>query len=88
MNEDVAHRLYISPTKSFFILLTWIKSLSKLLKNLLVWLPREAIQDNLPGAFMKLGIKQLLKLGIIIDFVEGFIDRPKPLDCQAAICSD
>ena len=88
LNEDVAHRLDISPTKSFFIFLTWIKSLSKLLKNLLVWLPREAIQDNLPGAFIKLGIKQLLKLGIIIDFGEGFIDRPKLLDCQAATCSD
>ena len=34
LNEDVADRFDISPTKSLFIFSTWIKLLSKLLKNL------------------------------------------------------
>ena len=43
LNEDVADRFGISPTKSSFIFTTWIKLLSNLLKNSVAWLPREAI---------------------------------------------
>ena len=46
LNEDVADRFDMSPTKSSFIFLTWIKLLSKLLKNLVSWLLREVIRDN------------------------------------------
>ena len=52
LNEDIADRFDISPTKSF-IFTSWIKLLRKLLKNLVAWLPREAI------------LKHLLKLAII-----------------------
>ena len=55
LNEDFADRFSISPTKSSFIFTTWIKLLSKLFKNLVAWLPREAIRDNLSEAFMKTG---------------------------------
>ena len=55
LNEDVADRFDISPTKCSFNFTTWIKLLSKLLKNVLAWLPQEAIRDNLPGAFTKTG---------------------------------
>ena len=46
LNEDVADGFDISPTKSSFIFTTWIKLLSKLLKILVAWLPRDAIRDK------------------------------------------
>ena len=55
LNKDFADRFNISPTKSSFIFTTWIKLLSKLFKNLVAWLPREEIRDNLSEAFMKTG---------------------------------
>ena len=51
-----------------------IKLVSKLLKNL-------AIPDNLPEAFIK---TENNKCRVILDYAEVFIERPKPLDCQAA----
>ena len=57
-----------------------MKLLSKLFKNLTVWLPREAIRDNLPEAFIKTGNN---KCRIILDCAEFIIERTKPLDCQA-----
>ena len=53
-NEDVADRFNISPTKSSFIFITLIKLLSKLLKKLVAWLPREARRDNLREAFIEI----------------------------------
>ena len=85
LNEDAVDRFDISPTKSSFIFTTWIKLLSKLLKNLVAWLPREAIRDNLPEAFIKTGNN---KCRVILDCAEVFIERPKSLDCQAATWSD
>ena len=73
MNEDVANRFDVSPTKSSFIFATWIKLLSKLLKNLVVWLPREAIRDNLPEAFFKTGNN---KCRVILDCEKVFVERP------------
>ena len=43
LNEDIAYRFDISPTKCSFIFTTWIKLLTNLLKNLVPWLPRETI---------------------------------------------
>ena len=45
LSEDAQDRVDILPTKSSFIFTTWIKLLSKLLKNLVAWLPPEAIRD-------------------------------------------
>ena len=59
--------------------------MGKLLKNLVAWLLREAIRDNLPEAFIKIGNN---KCRVILDCAEVFIERPKPLDCQAATWSD
>ena len=77
LNEDIADR-------RLQIFTTWIKLLSKLLKNLVAWLPREAIRDNLPEAFIKTGNN---KCRVILDCAEVFIERPKSLDCQAATWS-
>ena len=85
LNEDIAGRFDISLTKSSFIFTTRIKLLSKLLKNLFAWLPREVIQDNLLEVFIKTGNN---KCRVIVDCAEVFIERPKPLDCQAATWSE
>ena len=46
LNEDVADRFDILPAKSSLTFATWIKLLSKLLKNLVAWLRREAIPKH------------------------------------------
>ena len=46
LNEDVADRFDILPAKSSITFATWIKLLSKLLKNLVAWLRREAIPKH------------------------------------------
>ena len=84
LNGDVLDRFDISPTKSLFVFTTWIKLLSKLLKNFVAWLPREAIRD-LSATFIKTGNS---KCRVILDCAEVFFERPKPLDCQAATWSD
>ena len=76
LNENVAERFDILPTKPSFSFTTWIKLLSKLLKNLVAWLLQEAIRDNLPEAFIKIGNN---KSRVILDCAEVFIERPKPL---------
>ena len=85
MKEDMTDRFNISPTKSSFIFTTWIKLFSKLLKNSIAWLPREAIRDNLPEAFIKTWNN---KCRVILDCSEVFTERPKSLDFQAATWSD
>ena len=46
LNEDVADRFDILRAKSSITFATWIKLLSKLLKNLVAWLRREAIPKH------------------------------------------
>ena len=85
LNKDVADRFDISPTLSSFVFTSWIKLFNKLLKNLIGWLPRGAVRDNLPEAFIK---TEDNKCRVILDCAWVFIKRTKPLDCQAATCSD
>ena len=85
LNEDVANCFDISPTKFSLIFTTWIKLWRKLSKDLVAWLPREAIRDIFPEAFIKTGNNNCQ---VILDCAEAFIERPKPLDCQAATWSD
>ena len=70
LNEGIADHFDTSPTKSSFIFTTWITLLSKLLKNLLAWLPREAIPDNLSEVFVKAGNN---KSRLILDCAEVLI---------------
>ena len=64
---------------------TWIKLLRKLLKKLVVWLPRKTIRHNLPEAFIKTGNN---KFSVILDCANVFIERTKALDCHAATWPD
>ena len=59
--------------------------MSKLFKNLVACLPREAIRNNLPEAFIK---TENNKCRVILDCPEVFFERPKLLDGQAATWSD
>ena len=85
LNEDVADGFDISPTKSSFIFTTSIKLLSKLLKILVAWLPRDAIRDKWSEAFIKTGNN---RCRVILDCAEVSIEKPKSLDCPAATWSD
>ena len=85
LNKDVADCFDISPTKSWFIFTTWIKLLSRLLKNLVACLPREAIRDNFPEAFIKSGNN---KYQVILDCADIFTEGPKIFDCKASTWSD
>ena len=53
LNKDVADCFNISLTLSSFVFTSWIKLLNKLLKKLIGWLPKGAVRDNLPEAFIK-----------------------------------
>ena len=54
-------------------------------ESLVVWLPCEAIRENLPEVFQKAGHS---KCRVIIDCSEVFIERPKSLINQAYTWSD
>ncbi|XP_057290195.1 uncharacterized protein LOC130612874 [Hydractinia symbiolongicarpus] len=86
LTEDLADRFGISPSTCSTVFVTWIRIISRVLSDaLVVWLPREAIRDNLPKTFAKAGYS---KCRIIIDCAEVFIDRPKSLTNQASTWSD
>ena len=55
-----------------------------MLENLVAWLPREIIRDDLPEPFINTGNN---KCQVILDCAV-FIERTKPLDCQVATWSD
>ena len=61
------------------------KIIEQVVKDLVTWLPREAIRDNLPETFSKTGKN---KCQVILDCAEVLTERPKPLDCQTATWSD
>ena len=75
LNEGVVDHFDISPTKSSFIFTTWIKLLSKLLKNLVACLPREAIRGNSP-AFIKTGNNKCL---VVLDYADFSRSTSHPL---------
>jgi len=53
--------------------------------NLVQWLPKESVQENMPKSFKKAGYG---KVRVIIDCSEIFIERPKSLEIQAVTWSD
>ena len=65
---------------------TWIRLLCQLLGHtLVVWLPREAIRQNLQNMFRKPGYSNYR---VILDCAEVFIERSKSLDNQSYPWSD
>ena len=86
LNKDIANRFGISPILSSRIFATWIRVLSKLLGHAhVIWLPQEAVRNNLLGVFIKVGYK---KCRAVLDCAEAFIERPKSLINQACTWSE
>ena len=86
LNEDLADRFCISPALCSQAFTTWIRLFRQLLGHVLVvWLPREAIRQNLPSVFRKSGYSSC---HVILDCAEVFIERSKSLDNQAYTWSD
>lgn len=86
MNEDVADRFGISKSLCSNTFTTFVKIIANVLgRALVVWLPREAIRDNLPESFIK---SKHTKCRVILDCTEVFIERAKSLHNQAVTWSD
>ena len=86
LNEDLADIFCISPALCSRTLTTWIRLLHQLFGNaLVVWLPREAIRQNLPNVFRK---ARYSSCRVILDCAEVFIERSKSLGNQAYTWSD
>ena len=84
LNEDIAGRFDIIAHKILISFYNLDKIIEQVVKKFSC-LPREAIRDNLPEAFIKTGNN---KCQVILDCAEGFIERPKSLYCRAAAWSD
>ena len=78
INKDLALRFNTNITNIPNIFRTYLKALSDILRNFLVWLEREALRRNLPPSF-----KNFKNCVCIIDCTEVFIERPFNLNARA-----
>ena len=53
LNEDLADRFQISVGSCSETFKTWIKFLSVTIGNLVKWIPKESVQENMPKIFRK-----------------------------------
>ena len=81
LNKDLADTFCVSPALCSRTFTTWIRLLRQLSgPALVVWLPREAIWENLANVFRKAGYSNCR---IILDCAEVFTEWSKSLDNQA-----
>ena len=81
LNKDLADIFCISPALCSPVFATWIRLFRQLLGHaLVVWLPREAIRQNLPNVFRK---ARYSNCRVILDCTEIFIKQSKSLDNEA-----
>ena len=85
LTEDLADRFGVSNGTCSETFRSWIRFLSMTIGNLVKWLPKESVQENMPRIFKKAGYGNVR---IIIDCSEFFIERPKSLEAQAQTWSD
>ena len=78
INKDLALRFNTNVTNISNIFRTYLKALSDILKNFIVWPEREALRRNLPSSF-----KNFKNCVCIIDCTEVFIERPFNLNARA-----
>ena len=83
VNKDLALRFNINVTNISNIFRTYLKALSDILKNFIVWPEREALRRNLPSSF-----KNFKNCVCIIDCTEVFIERPFNLNARAQTFSN
>ena len=82
-NKDLAFRIIINVTNISNIFGNYLKALSDILKNVIVWTEREALRRNLPSSF-----KKTKNCVCIIDCTEVFIERPTILNAWAQTFSN
>ncbi|XP_065068969.1 uncharacterized protein LOC135694198 [Rhopilema esculentum] len=82
--KDLAFRFQTSTTRVSQIWITWIKLLSKELRNLIIWPSKGQIIATLPDAFKRL----YPKVRTIIDCTEVFVENSSSLEVQAILWSD
>ena len=83
VNKDLALRFNTNVTNISNIFRTYLKALSDILKNFIVWPEREALRRNLPSSF-----KKFKSCVCIIDCTEVFIERPFNLNAKTKIFSN
>ena len=83
INKDLALRFNTNVTNISNIFRTYLKALSDILKNFIVWPEREALRRNLPSSF-----KNFKNCVCIIDCTEVFIERPFNLNARAQTFSN
>ena len=83
MNRDLGIQFNLSQAKVSKIFWKWIKPLSVLLKNLIVWPNREAVRKNLPSSF-----SSFKNCVCIIDCTEIFIEQPQNQLAQPKVYSN
>ena len=83
VNKDLALRFNTNVTNISNIFRTYLKALSDILKNFIVWPEREALRRNLPLSF-----KNFKNCVCIIDCTEVFIERPFNLNARAQTFSN
>ena len=83
MNWDLAIRFNINEAKVSKIFRKWIKALSVLLKNLIVWPETEAVRKNLPSSF-----SSFKNCVCIIDCTKIFIEQPQHQLARAQVHSN
>lgn len=83
-NSDIAYRFCIPVSSVCRILQTCLPVLSAVLKPLLKWPSKEAVQENMPAVFKK----NFCKCRCILDLMEIFIDCPTNLTGTAEKASN
>ena len=83
VSKDLALRFNINVTNISNIFRTYLKALSDILRNFIVWPEREALRRNLPSSF-----KKFKNCVCIIDCTEVFIERPFNLNARAQTFSN
>ena len=83
VNKDLAFRFNTNFTSISNIFRTYLKALSDILRNFIVWPKREALHRNLPSSF-----KTIKNCVCIIDYTEVFIERPFNLNDRAQAFSN
>lgn len=82
--QDLAHRFCISMQLASYIFRKAVPVMANLLKDGIIWLPRETIRASLPKAFME----KYPHTTCIIDCTEIFIQRPSSLLARAQTYSN
>lgn len=84
LNKHVDDIFGISSTTASNIFTTWVNLMYHVLKPVLKWPSKEAVQKHMPNAFKK----AFPKTRVIVDCTEFYIQRPRNVRSQASTYSN